>query len=194
MLLRIICIGSFIVVGVGNSQTYSEKNEKEERVTLIQLPQETQNTLKLYPKNIKRLKFYRETDGDKVSFETKFKYHKKWHSIEYDTIGTLEDIEIEINKNKLPQKAYLSIKNYLNNLSQKWKIIKIQEQYINNNTSAKELINGVILNNLFNPNYEIIIEISQKKSVVLKEFIFDVSGKFISVKKLQQADYQHVQY
>jgi hypothetical protein len=55
--------------------------------------------------NFKRVKFYKESDGDKISFEAKFKYKKQHFSVEFFASGVLEDIEILINKKKYSIKS-----------------------------------------------------------------------------------------
>ena len=52
------------------------KNEKEERIKLSELPSSVREIVGTLPKKIKRLKFYKETDGRKNSFEIKLKYQK----------------------------------------------------------------------------------------------------------------------
>lgn len=86
------------------------KNEKEERIKKEVFPKIALLTLNDLPQSSKRLKFYRETDGDKKSYEAKFKLNRKIYSIEFNSQGQLEDVEVKIKK-----KVYSTINFYLNN-------------------------------------------------------------------------------
>jgi len=91
------------------------KNEREERITIAKLPEKAKTTLSKLPNAIKRLKFYKETDGDHRSYEAKFKYEKKYYSIEFDTLGIIEDIEVVLKQHQFTNGVKTEIFSYFEN-------------------------------------------------------------------------------
>ena len=71
-----------------------EKHEKEERIERSDFPEAALKVVNSLPTNCKRTRFYKETDGEKYSFETKFKYRKKNYSLEFSVNGQIEDLEV----------------------------------------------------------------------------------------------------
>ena len=74
-----LVITLFFVVNNGFSQV---KREVEERISLEKLPNPIKSLLPIIKPNAKHLKFYHEIDGEKESYELKFKKEKTLFSIE----------------------------------------------------------------------------------------------------------------
>lgn len=180
----------FSVFAIGQT-----KQEFETRIEKDVLPKAMQNFINKLPKDTKRIRFYKEVDGKKESFEAKFKHDKNHYSCEFNTNGTLEDIEKLIKKKHLKNEAFSNIERYLQNNFQKRKFLKIQEQYLPE--SDENPI--VILKSIFEETskisgYEIIIEVTKDKNRALKEFQFDADGKFINLRDIAPSSYGHVLY
>lgn len=186
LLLVFLTLSSF-------SQT---KNEKEERIDISLLPKKAKEVIKALPKGYKRLKLYKETDGEKQSFEAKFKYKKRRYSIEFSTSGLIEDIEVITKLKDLEKPAKTNIERHFNDAYSKYKFRKIQKQYVyNNNTHASKFVSQVLSLNLESAiNYEIIAEIKIEKNRSINEFTFNTDGVFISSRTLNPASYEHVLY
>lgn len=171
------------------------KKERETRVEKDVLPQAILTFVNQLPENTKRLRFYKEVDGTKESFETKFKYDGNHYSCEFDPNGKLEDIEKLIKEKLIEDIALQDIENHLETNFRKWKFLKIQEQYI----PKPDVDSKVFLKTIFEKNseisgYEIIIEVTKNKKRTLKEFQFDAKGKFINMRDIAPASYGHVLY
>jgi len=173
------------------------KNEKEERISPSEFPKKAivffSNNI---AENFKHLKFYKETDGLKQSFEAKFKYKKQYCSIEYDTSGILEDIEIIIKKNQIEKGIKNVILNHFESNFKKYSFVKIQKQFVNNAShSDEEFITDVLNNTSVTPSfYEIIAEVKTETSRTLKEFTFNVKGEFESSRTVTLSSYEHALY
>lgn len=176
-----------------NAQT---KNEKESRVSLSQFPENAQTQLNIIPKKAKRIRYYKESDGEKQSFETKFKYEKYWYSVEFNNSGILEDIEVRIKERQIPDSIKTEIKTYIGNRSDKFDLIKIQEQYIYvDSISETQFLNSILENRATTvSNYEIIVAIKSNKIWELKEMTFDSKGAFLNARNLQQSSYEYIMY
>ncbi|WP_052647411.1 hypothetical protein [Siansivirga zeaxanthinifaciens] len=174
------------------------KNEKEERIEASEFPENAIVYFNTIENKVKYLKFYKETDGSKSSYEAKFKLNKLIYSIEFDSLGKLEDIEIVINIKQIPETVLKNIMAYFNTEYKKIKFIKIQKQYINTiEKSDPEFINYVINSpNAINTHFEIIAEIETKeeRTRVQKEFTFKNTGTFEKSRPVSSSSYDYVLY
>ncbi len=172
------------------------KNEKEERIPLAEFPEAAKAVIKNLPDDCKRLKFYKETDGEKQSFEVKFKYKRKRYSLEFSIDGNIEDIEVLTKLKNIDETVKTKIENYFASSFTKHKFIKVQEQYIYNvKLDAKTFVDNVLNNNsLKAPNFEIIAEVKTDKKRDIREFIFNTFGEFVNFRILNPTSYEHVLY
>lgn len=179
--------------------TYSigqNKNEKESKVSKTDFPLKAQQTLSLIPDNAKRIKYYQETDGSKMSFESKFKLKNLWFSVEFDQEGNLEDIEVKVRKHQLSKTVRDQIHQYLNGHCDKFDIVKIQEQYVQDGLSSDmAFLKSTISNRkTTGSNYELIVAIKNNKKWTLKEMTFDIQGSFLNSRDLQADSYEYIMY
>ena len=93
VLLIVLLLCSFFV----SSQN---KYEREHRIRKSQFPKTALDLIESELNNVKRLKFYKETDSTETSFEAKFKKDRLWYSTEFDDKGLLKDIKI-LDRNNL---------------------------------------------------------------------------------------------
>ena len=172
------------------------KAEREERIKAYEFPESTQGYFDFISKDAKYLKFYKETDGENQSFEAKLKVRKFHYSIEFDTLGKLEDIEIVIKKKHISKKVLNAINSYFNSNFKKTRFIKIQKQYVNyNNESDKFFIQHIIENpNDKHTSFEIIAEIKTEMEHELMEFTFNRKGTFEKSRLVTSSSYEHALY
>ncbi|WP_299128225.1 hypothetical protein [uncultured Winogradskyella sp.] len=186
-LIFIVC-SQYIV-----SQT---KKEKEQRIKRSHFPVKAQNILNYLPKDCKRIKYYKETDGNKQSFETKFKYNRQWFSLEFSPNGRIEDLEVIITIKTINSPTKIKIENYFNTKYLKYKLIKVQKQFVFDQNSNVEGFITNILNhdNGTIVNYEIIAEVKTEKSREMREFTFNQNGAFINFRVIKPTSYEYVLY
>lgn len=173
------------------------KNEKEDRIELKSIPEKAIEVLKTLPEDCKRLKFYKETDGDKQSFEAKFKYKKERYSLEFDTVGIIEDIEVTIkSKNKIENVIASEIRTYFKTTYKRSKLVKIQKQYVYNPIQDPiDFLSEVLTKqSTAEVNYEIIAEVKSAAVRDIREFIFDYKGGFLHFKIINPDSYEHALY
>ncbi|TWO31372.1 hypothetical protein E1J38_013965 [Seonamhaeicola sediminis] len=182
-----------VFVSFSFSQT---KNEKEERIKAYEFPEIPLDYFNTISSNVKYLKFYRETDGTKKSFEAKFKYNKQHYSVEFDTIGNLEDIEIVIRKKDIPKTVLMNISKHFDDKFEKARFIKIQKQFINTTPKTDKQFLDYILKkpNNKHTHFEIIAEIKTKEHHQLRELTFDKDGTFEKSRIVTSASYEHALY
>lgn len=172
------------------------KNEKEERIDASEFPQVAVHYFNGISGKVNYLKFYKETDGDKHSFEAKFKLNNLHYSAEFDTLGKLEDIEIVIKEKHIPKPILKTILNYFETNFQKEKFIKIQKKYVNNTKKTDQQFINYVLDSPVgkNTHFEIIAEIKTNGDRYLKEFTFKNTGEFEKSRPVSSSSYEHALY
>ncbi len=172
------------------------KNESEQRIKLSEFPKKAQDVIEALPSNSKRIKFYKETDGGKESFEAKFKYNKRYYSLEFSKEGDIEDIEVITKLKHIKQTSKHQLVKYFEASFDKYKIIKIQEQFIfKKNNAESKFVEEVLTKDInLSPNFEIIAEVKNESKRNIREFTFDSKGKFLNFRILNPTSYEHVLY
>ncbi|MEO1011002.1 MAG: hypothetical protein AAFX53_06815 [Bacteroidota bacterium] len=172
------------------------KYEREFRILKKQFPEKALLFLEDKIDGAKRVRYYKEVDSTKISYETKLKKDKLHYSIEFNEEGVLEDIEITINKVDVPNESWQNIEKYLNGNFQKSKISKIQQQYpaLDGESPGHTLKNA--FQNLLLPslNYELIISAKEDGDYQQYEILFDAEGSFKKLRKSLPPNYDHVLY
>lgn len=175
----------------------SYKYEKEERIEKKLFPQNALELLEeTIPEKARRIKYYKETDSVKVSYETKLKYKGDKFSIEFGKEGNLEDVEVIIKRRHIPDATFDKIKNYLNDRYDSFRLKKIQRQYRNTSEkTAKKVIEDALFNKTDGKfKYEIIAEVKVDKKRYFIEITFSKNGDFELVRTVIQSSYDHILY
>jgi hypothetical protein len=172
------------------------KYEREFRIRKSQFPENAYASLKEELQNAKRIRFYKELDSSKVSYEAKFKKDRLFYSIEFDAAGELEDVEILIKEIDVPRTTYEAIEAYLKDNFTKYRIRKIQQQYSRIAFGSITNTLKIAFQNLIDPkiNYELIVGGKTDGHYQDYEILFDADGNFISLRKSLPANYDHVLY
>ncbi|MEM9143169.1 MAG: hypothetical protein AAGA86_09285 [Bacteroidota bacterium] len=180
-------------VFLGSAQN---KYEREHRILKKQFPQKASSFVLDKVKDVKRVRYYKEIDSAKVSYEIKLKKDKLHYSIEFDQNGVLEDIEITIKQVDIPEDSWANITRYLYNTFQKWKVQKIQQQYPVSEDESHETTIQNAFQNLLLPslNYELVVSTQKEGKHQPYEVLFDAHGNFKKLRKSLPPNYDHVLY
>lgn len=172
------------------------KYEREYRIKKSQFPSSSLQLIDEKLEDARRIRFYRETDSTKVSFEAKFKKDRLWYSVEFNEEGVLEDVEILIKKVDIPSETWENIKRYLGSSFTKHRIKRIQQQYPTyKNESLEKTIKNAFQNLLLPTiNYEFIVAGKKDKGYYDYEILFDANGKMKKTRKSLPPNYDHVLY
>ncbi|WP_027878570.1 hypothetical protein [Mesoflavibacter zeaxanthinifaciens] len=158
------------------------KYEQESKISFTNVPEKA----RLFVSKIiqsKKVKWYKEQSNNGISFEAKSKFKGEKYSIEFDTNGTIEDIEIEKKWNDLPKTIQQNIINSLQNTFIKHKIRKIQIQF---SAEEKDLINYFkddVKNNI-TVKYEIVVKGKSDSGKHLFELLFNHKGQLEATSKI----------
>ncbi|MEL6976881.1 MAG: hypothetical protein AAGL29_16070 [Bacteroidota bacterium] len=123
---HLVCVLCLLWGILGAAQ---QKKERESRVTRDEIPQNALELLNPYLEDAKRLRYYQESDGNKRSFEVKFKKGKLRYSVEFSPEGKLEDVEFLIKSADIPDETWANIQSTFQEKFSKTYVKKIQQQY-----------------------------------------------------------------
>ncbi|WP_375563084.1 hypothetical protein ACE193_11335 [Bernardetia sp. OM2101] len=171
--------------------SYSQsKLEIEERIDKENAPLAAQEFIdSLYFSS--KIKWFVEQDYDRKTYEAKTKSEGKKYSIEFDTLGQLEDIELEIKWKQIPISTQHKICQKLNSNFKKHKIKKIQIQYSGNSTdllNLKTTIKNLII------KYEIVLKGQKKSQTLFYEYLFSEEGDFEQELQFDFRNTDHLEY
>lgn len=172
------------------------KVEREHRIKKNQFPEAAHDFIKDKLNDAKKIRFYKETDTTKITYEAKFKKDKLHYSVEFDESGKLEDIEILIKEVDVPEDSWSNITKSLEEKFDKHKIRKIQQQYhITSDEEAETTLKNAFQNLLIpSLNYEIMVRGNIRDNHADFEILFNGEGDFIKMRESLPANYDHVLY
>ena len=195
MALKNIIFSCFLLL-FGYFALAQNKYEREHRILKSQFPEKALGYISEKLDGARRIRFYKEVDSAKVSYEAKFKKERLWYSIEFDKHGSLEDIEIIIQPTDIPKETFARINSYLASIFTKYRIRRMQQQYpITENGNPETTIKNAFQNLLLpSINYELVVAGKKDGHFEQYEILFDADGSFRSVRKSLPPNYDHILY
>lgn len=171
------------------------KYEKESRVKEKDVPAKALQFIDTLALN-KKIKWFKEEGLKANSFEAKFKLDRVRYSIEFDTLGAVEDIEVEKAWKDLNDQLRTVILERLKGDCLKHRIDKVQVQYAGKPSELIAIIalNGKSQNHDVIIQYEIIVKCRQEEEVNLYEYLFSEAGQILSVSKIVFKNSSHLEY
>lgn len=193
MRFRIILIICGLVI---QSAVGQEKQELERRISRNDFPEKALEVVAPYLDDARRVKYYEESDGAKTSYEIKLKKGKLKYSIEFDPEGKLEDVEIGIKTVDIPSESLAAIEKDLKDRFGRYKIRKIQQQYVHSDPKKVAQTLHEAFQNLLLPDirYEIIVGGKERKEFQTFEILYDADGSFMDQRVVRSSDKRYVLY
>ncbi|QYA25127.1 hypothetical protein G3I01_06240 [Gramella sp. MT6] len=190
--MKHLLLGIFVLLSTF-AHSQEKKIEKEEDIKRNNMPENAQKYLQdNIPEKSRKIRFYYETDGDKESYEAKFKFRKNRYSVEFNERGILEDIEVVIKKENLDRALRKKIDAYLEMENDRYRIEKIQAQYIAGGNNTEELLPGGIKKELTPDNYELIVATKNAGKLKKFEMLFDAEANFKSEREILRNSYDYL--
>lgn len=152
-----------------------QKYEREYRVKPEEVPGAARDFLNSCSFSAK-VKWYGEESLEGHSVEAKLKEENVKYSIEFDTLGNLQDVEIDIAWQEIEQRTQENILANLNQEFEKHRLIKIQLQWTGSEEALLELIRTGKTDKAFNRKYEIVLKGKKDKKSAWYEFLFSEDG------------------
>ncbi|MEL6305173.1 MAG: hypothetical protein AAFQ20_10320 [Bacteroidota bacterium] len=188
----LICVLCLLWGILGTAQ---QKKERESRITRDEIPQNALELLNPYLEDAKRLRYYQESDGNKRSFEVKFKKGKLRYSVEFSPEGKLEDVEFLIKSADIPDETWANIQSTFQEKFSKTYVKKIQQQYPCEGKDEPEVLREAF-QNLILPyiRYELVVAGKTQNHHRLYEILFDANGALLLLREFAPTNYDHVLY
>ncbi|MFD2566197.1 hypothetical protein [Pseudotenacibaculum haliotis] len=180
-------------VTIGTLSSYGQnKFEREYRIKEKDVPAKAVDFISLL-KFDSNIKWYAEESSQGKSIEAKTKFKSVKYSIEFDTNGNLQDVEIEISTEDISKDTYSKIQNTFSSDFSKFKIIKIQKQL---SGSEKKVLDHLLkeTNNVITIKYEIVVKGKSNKGKNLYEYTFTNSGALEKREKIIFKNSDHLEY
>lgn len=182
-MLRYILFSLVLCLGLALTSRAQDKIEREVGVKPSEVPDSAKSWLKDAFEKVKRPKWFLEYSQDGQAFEAKFWWEKHYHSVKFDSLGKLMDVEIEISKDEMPSKSWEEIQGYFQSEFEEFSVMKIQRQLIGDESDLEDFFDeeeteGVTI------RYEIVFQ-GKKGSWQIWEGLFDEQGAFISIVRVQ---------
>lgn len=169
------------------------KYEREVRIETHEVQPQVLDFVKTL--NLKsKVKWYREMGIDTTSIEAKTKYKGNWYSIEFSEDGTLEDIEIEVKWRDLDQQIANGLKDLLDSTFERYRIEKIQLQYIGAPSVMAQLFDTKQNATNLTLNYELVVSSKVEGAFKQFEFLFSQQPAILSKKEIISKNTVHIEY
>ena len=126
------------------------------------------------------VRWYLEEGLNHKSIEAKYYYNKRFHSVEFDTVGNLQDIEIEVGWVELKKPVQDAILAVLKEDCRGVLIKKIQVQYSGNPSILISHHPLAIPSDDHTVRYEMEVKCKQSGPNTLFEYLFDEKGQKLS--------------
>lgn len=188
---RIILISTFLLFQ--QFLTAQKKYESESRIDKKVVPKSAVQFIEQLNFSSK-IKWFKETGLTSYSFEGKTKYKGKKYSIEFDSIGQLEDVEIEVSKKEMNSSVLSKIDTYLKKDLSKYRIRKIQIQYSGNIDLVRKKIQINEHSQDLKTCYELVVSAKVNNKFQKFEYLFSDSGEFILRKTIVLVNTDNLEY
>jgi len=183
-ILRIVLFGLFILA-LPRVSFAQKKIEQEKGVKKKDVPSAAVDWLNDAFEGKKKVKWYEEFSNEGRAYEGKFWWGKRFHSVKFDTLGAIVDVEIEIPFMELDESVRTNISGYLQSEFEDHKINRLQIQYSGESDDLEDFFDedeneGIVI------RYE--LEFAGKLKGEIGKFwegLFDHTGAFITQQEVE---------
>lgn len=187
MIKKIILLSIFFIPLYSYSQS---KIEIEKRVKKQNVPLPAQKFVDSLSFSSK-VKWFIEQDYTQKTYEAKTKEKGKKYSIEFDSLGQIEDIEVAIKWKDIPLSTQKNICEKLKMNFEKHKIKKIQIQYTG---KENDLLNLKTNTENLTVKYEVVIRGRKDTKEAFYEYLFSESGELEEKTQIDFRNTDHLDY
>lgn len=169
------------------------KFEKESRIKYKDVPAAAIRFIDVVNDKCK-LKWYKEESLTGQSIEAKFRRNDAKYSVEFDTLGKVADIEVTVDWEGLNDELRTVMLSKLKSDCIDHNIVKVQKQYTGSEADLLSILNSNTVSPSLTVKYELVVRCSRQKEINLYEYLFDDSGKAISVSQIIFKNSSHLEY
>jgi hypothetical protein len=141
-----------------------------------------------------KIKWYSEESLTGNSVEAKFRFNKKNYSIEFDTEGNLQDVEITIEITEIQEGIKETILKKLESEFNKYSIQKIQVHYPGKNPKILSIIKNPPNEFANSVKYELVVNGKTGNTTKQYEMVFDSNGILTEKKEIIQKNADNLEF
>lgn len=141
-----------------------------------------------------RVRWYLEEGLTRKSIEAKFRLDGARCSVEFDTLGQVEDVEVETDWESLNASVRDSITAQLTKDCSKHRVGKVQVQYTGMDAALLSKLRTGQTDTALTVRYEVMVRCQQPQRVELFEYLFSSSGKVVSAARVVFKNSSHLEY
>jgi hypothetical protein len=182
--MRMIFLLSLCYFIHGGSLLAQLKMEREYRINKKEVPLVARQLIdSCFGKQ--KVRWYAEQALADKTFEAKIKikkqgFKKQRFSIEFDSLGRVQDVELQIKLNQIPARLQTQILAALGSRFNKYKIVKIQEQWVGSREALFYKAKGLPSPLPVVVNYEFVVIGRRDKVYKSFELLFAPDGQILS--------------
>jgi hypothetical protein len=169
------------------------KYEKEEKLKLREVPAKARQFVDSLHFQSK-VKWYYEQNLQGNSIEAKAKIGKKEYSIEFDTLGNIQDMEVQLEEKEVPQNTFSAIEKALQASFSSFQINKIQVQYKSDPSTLLLLAKNQSAKRMYTTSYELVVKGKKGKQVKLYEITFTENGELTATSEIIFSNTDNLEY
>jgi hypothetical protein len=139
-------------------------------------------------------KWYFEENLVGNSVEAKTKYNGKWYSVEFDTSGKIQDIEVEKDLPEMDENVRSTILQTLDAMFSSHKIDKIQIQYSAEDPVLLAILNDITTRFDYKVQYEIVVKGKKTGRPKLYELTFTENGELLESSEIIFRNTDNLEY
>ncbi|MEO1451000.1 MAG: hypothetical protein AAFV07_15835 [Bacteroidota bacterium] len=181
------------MMGSGMCALAQHKYEYERRVAESSVPQPALDfitDLRLET----RVKWFREIRLKGYSYEAKYSLDKHYYSVEFDSLGQLEDVEIEWEETEIPRGALANMHQYWQQNYAKYRVRKIQIQYSRDAKAIHQFLRTGEFDDQIVVRYEVVAKGWGTGGPGWYEFTFSEYGVWIKTDEIIEKNVDHLVY
>jgi hypothetical protein len=170
-----------------------EKFERESRIDRKDVPADALGFLDgLGPSG--RVRWYMEEGLNRKSIEAKFRLDGARCSVEFDTLGHVEDVEVETDWESLNASVRDSITAQLTKDCSKHRVGKVQVQYTGMDAALLAKLRTGQTDAALTVHYEMMVRCDLPQKVELFEYLFSGTGGLVSASRVVFKNSSHLEY
>jgi len=185
---------SFILLGImilcsSAAMAQSEKNEVEDSIERNEMPGKAIETLSEFWPDLNDISYFRQTDGETVTYEAKLEWQGKSYSIEFTTSGSIIDVEQLVEMEEIAPRARRGIDQYLQQQFEKVRVTRLQRQFIADDEDGIDDID--FIDDILEEDkedyiirYELEVEGRSGSRIGAFELLFDRNGDIMQRRKI----------
>lgn len=169
------------------------KQEREYRIEASEVPEPARQFIDSIG-GTPCVRWYYEENLEGNSIEGKLMYFKKKHSIEFSTDGQLQDVEILIDFDELPEPLQEAIEDRLDKEFDNFKVKKVQRQYTGQRLVLLELTKTGQSTSPYTTHYEMVIKGKKDHQKNLYEVTFSQQGELLEKEQILFRNTDNLEY